>query len=119
MSRDRWAEWLLERRHGGDAERRRKQLEFVGMRRDIVLDRAGIQPADTVLDVGCGDGLLGFGALDRVGPDGQVIFSDHPPTCSSAAASWPRNSARPTAASSSRRRCRSCARRPTPRSTWR
>lgn len=77
MSRDRWAEWLLERRHGGDAERRRKQLEFLGKRRDIVLDRAEIRPGDTVLDVGCGDGLLGFGALDRVGPDGRVIFSDH------------------------------------------
>jgi arsenite methyltransferase len=77
MSRDRWAEWLLERRHGGDAERQRKQLEFLGKRRDIVLDRAEIQPGDTVLDVGCGDGLLGFGALERVGPDGRVIFSDH------------------------------------------
>jgi arsenite methyltransferase len=29
-----------------------------------------------VLDVGCGDGLIAFGALDRVGEEGQVIFSD-------------------------------------------
>jgi SAM-dependent methyltransferase len=29
-----------------------------------------------VLDVGCGDGLIGFGALERVGPAGKVIFSD-------------------------------------------
>ncbi|GAB3437103.1 class I SAM-dependent methyltransferase [Flindersiella endophytica] len=77
MSPDRWAEWLLERRHGGDAERLRSTLEFVGKRRDIVLDRAEMQPGDTVLDVGCGDGLLGFGALERVGPNGRVIFSDH------------------------------------------
>lgn len=77
MSPDRWAEWLLERRHGGDAERRRKQLEFLGERRDKVLEHAEIQAGDTVLDVGCGDGLLGFGALERVGPDGRVIFSDH------------------------------------------
>jgi ubiquinone/menaquinone biosynthesis C-methylase UbiE len=41
-----------------------------------VLDRAALQPGDVVLDVGCGDGLIGFGAVDRVGPDGQVIFSD-------------------------------------------
>jgi arsenite methyltransferase len=45
-------------------------------RRDSVLDRAALQPGDVVLDVGCGDGLIGFGALDRVAPHGQVIFSD-------------------------------------------
>ena len=44
--------------------------------RDTVLDKARLQPADTVLDVGAGDGLIGFGALDRLGPSGQVIFSD-------------------------------------------
>ncbi len=44
--------------------------------RNRVLDNAAIQLADVLLDVGCGDGLIGFGALDRVGPDGQVIFSD-------------------------------------------
>ena len=45
-------------------------------RRDSVLDRAALQLGDVVLDVGCGDGLIGFGALDLVGPGGQVIFSD-------------------------------------------
>jgi ubiquinone/menaquinone biosynthesis C-methylase UbiE len=45
-------------------------------RRDSVLDRAALQPGDVVLDVGCGDGLIGFGAIDRVGPEGRVIFSD-------------------------------------------
>lgn len=29
-----------------------------------------------VLDVGCGTGLIGFGALDRLGPNGHVIFND-------------------------------------------
>jgi arsenite methyltransferase len=41
-----------------------------------VLDRAEIQAGETVLDVGCGDGLIAFGALERVGTDGRVIFSD-------------------------------------------
>jgi ubiquinone/menaquinone biosynthesis C-methylase UbiE len=41
-----------------------------------VLERARIAEGDTVLDVGCGDGLIAFGALERVGASGHVIFSD-------------------------------------------
>jgi ubiquinone/menaquinone biosynthesis C-methylase UbiE len=44
--------------------------------RDEVLDRAALRPGDTLLDVGAGDGLIAFGALDRLGPHGRVIFSD-------------------------------------------
>ena len=44
--------------------------------RDRVLDRAELGAGDTMLDVGCGDGLIAFGAVDRVGPEGKVIFSD-------------------------------------------
>ena len=41
-----------------------------------VLDRARLAPGQTLLDVGTGDGLIAFGALERLGPTGQVIFSD-------------------------------------------
>jgi arsenite methyltransferase len=41
--------------------------------RDRVLDGARIEPGETVLDLGCGDGLIGFGALER---GAQVIFTD-------------------------------------------
>jgi ubiquinone/menaquinone biosynthesis C-methylase UbiE len=44
--------------------------------RTRVLDNAMISPSETVLDVGCGDGLIAFGALERVGESGSVIFSD-------------------------------------------
>lgn len=39
---------------------------------------AGAEPlvGATVLDVGSGDGLIGIGALERVGPNGLVIFAD-------------------------------------------
>jgi ubiquinone/menaquinone biosynthesis C-methylase UbiE len=47
--------------------------------RDEILDRARLAPGDTLLDVGCGDGLVAFGALDRLGPSGHVIFSDISP----------------------------------------
>ncbi len=44
--------------------------------RDRVLDAAEIQPGDTVADVGTGFGLLAAGAIDRVGPGGEVIAID-------------------------------------------
>lgn len=44
--------------------------------RDTVLDNASVAEGDVVLDVGTGTGLVGFGALERVGADGRVIFSD-------------------------------------------
>ena len=76
-SRDRWHRWLLDVRFGGDAEARQQDLvEYLYPVRDKVLDRARLRTGDTVLDVGAGDGLIAFGALQRLGPDGQVIFSD-------------------------------------------
>jgi len=44
--------------------------------RDAILH--AVEPLDgaTLLDVGTGDGLIGLGALDLVGPSGTVIFSD-------------------------------------------
>jgi arsenite methyltransferase len=74
---DRWHRWLLDVRHGGDAAYRERDLrEFLYPVRDTVLDRAQLKPGDTVLDVGTGDGLIAFGALDRLGPSGHVVFSD-------------------------------------------
>jgi len=73
---DRWADWVLHTRHGGDPARRDEALAVLGGLRDRVLDAAAPTAGETVLDVGCGDGLLGFAALDRVAPDGVVVFSD-------------------------------------------
>lgn len=70
--RDRWAQWLLERRFAG--EDRRATLRFLGGIRDKVLDNADLSGGETLLDVGCGDGLIGFGGLDRGAS--QVVFSD-------------------------------------------
>jgi arsenite methyltransferase len=73
-NRDIWSEWLAEHRHGGDPEVRRRMLEHLSVVRDKVLDRAGFAAGEALLDVGCGEGLIGFGALERGA--GHVVFSD-------------------------------------------
>jgi SAM-dependent methyltransferase len=53
-------------------------LAYLAPVRDRILDQAGVAPGDVVLDVGCGDGLVGLGALDR---GARVIFSDISQAC--------------------------------------
>lgn len=73
-TRDRWAEWLAERRFGGDPDLRRRVLSKLTTRRDRVLNLAELAQGETLLDVGCGEGLIAFGALERGA--GRVVFSD-------------------------------------------
>jgi arsenite methyltransferase len=73
-ARDCWAEWLAHRRFGGDAEVKEKSLEELRRTRDKVLDNAKLAPGEMLLDVGCGEGLIGFGALERGAR--EVVFSD-------------------------------------------
>jgi arsenite methyltransferase len=72
--KDCWAEWLAERRFGGDPDIRERWLTVLAAKRDRVLDGAELAPGGTLLDVGCGEGLIGFGALERGA--GEVVFSD-------------------------------------------
>src|SRR5688500_10839645 len=73
---DTWANWLLHRRHGDDPAELRRMIDRLAVVRDRVLDNARLGPGETLLDVGTGEGLIAFGALDRVGEQGSVIFSD-------------------------------------------
>jgi arsenite methyltransferase len=73
-ARDRWAEWLAERRFGGDSDVRADVLVRLAETRDKVLDGADLREGETLLDVGCGEGLIAFGALERSAV--TVIFSD-------------------------------------------
>jgi ubiquinone/menaquinone biosynthesis C-methylase UbiE len=73
---DEWSGWLLANRHGGNAEYRRRQMQEVERIRDRVLDGAKLSVGMTLLDVGSGDGLMPFGAIERVGASLRAIFTD-------------------------------------------
>ena len=71
---DRWADWIRTRRTGGDAAYEAGMLEQLAVTRDRVLDNSGLERGETLVDVGCGNGLIAFGALDRGAA--RVVFAD-------------------------------------------
>jgi arsenite methyltransferase len=74
VDEDHWAAWLRRRRTGGDDEFETQMLDRLADVRDRVLDNARLAAGETLLDVGCGNGLIAFGALDRGA--GRVVFAD-------------------------------------------
>lgn len=75
LQQDIWSQWLLNRRFGGDPQRMQNMLDFLYPIRDKVLSHIRLGDNKTLLDVGCGDGLIAFGALEKFDLC-QVIFSD-------------------------------------------
>ena len=74
--KDMWSQWLLHRRFGGEKSAMQEALtKFLYPIRDKVLSHANLGEGETLLDVGCGDGLIAFGALEKVDAS-RVIFSD-------------------------------------------
>lgn len=72
---DIWSQWLLNRRFGGDPQRMQEMLDFLYPIRDKVLSHINLSNNETLLDVGCGDGLIAFGALEKFRTC-RVMFSD-------------------------------------------
>ena len=72
-----WTQWLKQNRFAGQTpemiEQTTRWLEAV---RDVVLVYADILPHETVIDIGCGTGLLAFKALEIQECKGKIIFSD-------------------------------------------
>jgi arsenite methyltransferase len=75
LQQDIWSEWLLKRRFGGDPDRMNRMLSMLYPVRDKVLSHFDLKEDQTLLDVGCGDGLIAFGALEKFDKC-RVIFSD-------------------------------------------
>ncbi len=72
-----WSQWLKNTRFSYMDEAQKNQtLNWLELVRDAVLENAEVQKDDTIIDIGTGTGLLGFGALELLGEKGKVIFSD-------------------------------------------
>jgi arsenite methyltransferase len=73
---DMWSEWLLHARHGNDpaiADSVRADVERYA---DRVLDAAQLAPGMRLADIGAGEGLIAFRAIERVGPTLSVLLTD-------------------------------------------
>lgn len=75
-TQDQWTQWLLHQSFGGDPQHMKTMLESLSLWRNQILQHAHVSAGETVLDIGCGNGLVAFGALDLVGEQGKVVFSD-------------------------------------------
>src|ERR1700719_623796 len=65
---DVWSEWLLHRRHADDPNYGCLVQSVVQGFADRVLDGAQLAAGMTLVDVGAGEGLVAFRAIDRIGP---------------------------------------------------
>jgi arsenite methyltransferase len=74
VSEDGWAAWLRRRRSGGDEAFEARTVAELAKARERILDNAALQAGESLLDVGCGNGLVAFGALERRA--GRVVFVD-------------------------------------------
>jgi arsenite methyltransferase len=71
---DRWAAWLAQLRTSGEPDARKQGFDRLVSWRDHILDNAELREGETLLDAGCGEGLVAFGALERGAA--MVVFSD-------------------------------------------
>jgi SAM-dependent methyltransferase len=72
---DIWSKWLLESRFG-NPQNPQPEMAYLKALRDKVLENARLKGHEKLLDVGAGDGLIAFGALEHLEPAGRVILAD-------------------------------------------
>jgi arsenite methyltransferase len=73
---DVWSDWLLHSRHAGDPAYADVVRTAVAGFADRVLDGARLSAGMTLADVGAGEGLVAFRAIERVGPSLRVALTD-------------------------------------------
>jgi arsenite methyltransferase len=77
-NQDEWSKWVLYDRYGGDPGYEAVVRRAVARFADRVLDEAHLFSGMRLVDVGAGDGLLAFRALERLGTI-QVVLTDISP----------------------------------------
>jgi ubiquinone/menaquinone biosynthesis C-methylase UbiE len=73
---DEWSDWLLHRRHADDPEYSKRVHDAVKRIRNHLLDGANLRNDIVLADIGAGDGLIAFEAINRIGPSLHVIYTD-------------------------------------------
>lgn len=73
---DVWSEWLLRRRHADDPVYDQVVRSMIDRYADRVLDGAKLAPGMTLADIGTGEGLIAFRAIERIGSSLRVLLTD-------------------------------------------
>jgi arsenite methyltransferase len=73
---DLWSQWLLHGRYAGDPDFQQAVRAMVDRYVARLLDAAHLSAGQTLLDVGAGEGLVAFRAIERVGPTLSVCLTD-------------------------------------------
>jgi len=73
---DEWSGWLLNRRHGGDAAQAARVQATVDGYVERVLEGAALTPNMVMADIGSGEGVVAWRAIERAGPGLQVVLTD-------------------------------------------
>ena len=73
---DEWSGWLLNRRHGGDAAQAARVQATVDGYVERVLEGAPQTPNTVMADIGSGEGVVAWRAIERAGqhaPNGTAL----------------------------------------------
>lgn len=73
---DIWSQWLLHERHADDPQLRQAVCTMVDRYVDRVLDGARLAPGETLADIGSGEGLVAFRAIERIGRSLRAWLTD-------------------------------------------
>lgn len=72
-----WTQWLSKTRFSHMSEVQIQQtFNWLFALRDIVISKAQIKAGDKIIDIGCGNGLLAFGVIEKFSDSVEIIFSD-------------------------------------------
>jgi arsenite methyltransferase len=73
---DLWSQWLLHQRHADDAQFEQAVQALVDRYVERLLDGAQLVAGQTLVDVGTGEGIVAWRAIERVGPTLRVWLTD-------------------------------------------